>query len=949
MYSMPHKNDNPSTRAAALRRHPLTLAILLAPSGVAFGAELPAYVAAGPAAGMAAMGADASPGGAFGPEPALGPEPVEYNAAFLNGGKVDVSRFEKGNPVTPGVYPVDLLVNGKGRGRLDVRFLAVSGSDVAAPCFNLTDLRRVGVNDDRVIERLTENGKTAAPRQNECIPFAKAVPGATAYFDTGALELNLTIPQLELRHEPRGYVDPSRWDQGINAGIVQYNFSAYNNTPHQGSTFTGAYLGLQNGVNVEGWRLRQWATLTVGTRAGTHWRSNQLYAQHDVTSLKSQVTLGDSSTDGNVFDTFNVRGVQLASDDRMLADYQRSYAPTVRGVAETNARVLVRQNGMVLTEINVAPGPFEINDLSTAGYGGDLEVVVVEADGRERSFLVPYASIPQLLRPGVARYNLTAGVYRDFSLNTQPAVFQGVYQRGLTNLLTGYAGVQASTGYGAGLVGAAFNTEFGALAFDITGARTQLPKGSSSAGYSARISYGKEVPETRTNITVAAYRYSSSGFYSLRDAIYARNAGPDRFYSLPSTVDGVPSWVTNPYGLSPQASDSWNDYRVRSRLQVNLTQPLASKGSVNFMAGIQDYWSHRRGRDVQYQAGYGNSLGRVSYSLYATRVRTLGLGMDTQVGLTFSVPLDSSAATRSDGFHHLTSTLSRYSSSDYATQATAQGSSRGEHPLYYSVSASRSASGGRGDASGGGTFQYYSPVGTYGGNISFGGRNNQVGVSASGSFAIHAGGITAGPPLGSAFALIEAKGAKGGQVINGQGAKIGGRGYALAPSLTPYRVNQVGIDPKGVSLDVELGNTTQEIVPRAGALVKVKLVTDQGLAVFATIADATGEPMPMGAQVFDASGKAIGIVGQAGLAYMRGVEGNGQLEVRWGDEADQSCSAPYDIPSSKPGNNKTNMASEITRIELRCVRQARPAVKMSSSIKGDKRDADVRPTTRNQT
>ncbi|MET1477617.1 fimbria/pilus outer membrane usher protein [Burkholderia sola] len=39
----------------------------------------------------------------------------------------------------------------------------------------------------------------------------------------------------------------------------------------------------------------------------------------------------------------------------------RGYAPVIRGVATSNAHVAVSQNGAVLYETNVAPGPFEIN------------------------------------------------------------------------------------------------------------------------------------------------------------------------------------------------------------------------------------------------------------------------------------------------------------------------------------------------------------------------------------------------------------------------------------------------------------------------------------------------------------------------------------------------------------------------------------------------------------
>ncbi|XLM21608.1 fimbria/pilus outer membrane usher protein, partial [Chromobacterium piscinae] len=62
----------------------------------------------------------------------------------------------------------------------------------------------------------------------------------------------------------------------------------------------------------------------------------------------------------------------------------QGYAPVVRGVAETNAKVSVRQNGNVIYENVVPPGEFSIDDLYNTGFSGDLEVTVTEADGRVR-------------------------------------------------------------------------------------------------------------------------------------------------------------------------------------------------------------------------------------------------------------------------------------------------------------------------------------------------------------------------------------------------------------------------------------------------------------------------------------------------------------------------------------------------------------------------------------
>ena len=56
---------------------------------------------------------------------------------------------------------------------------------------------------------------------------------------------------------------------------------------------------------------------------------------------------------------------------------------------------------------------FAISDLYATGYNGDLEVTVKETNGKESYFVVPYSSVPQLLREGYSRYSVAAGEIRD--------------------------------------------------------------------------------------------------------------------------------------------------------------------------------------------------------------------------------------------------------------------------------------------------------------------------------------------------------------------------------------------------------------------------------------------------------------------------------------------------------------------------------------------------------
>ena len=65
------------------------------------------------------------------------------------------------------------------------------------------------------------------------------------------------MPQAMLNTVLKGYVDPSRWDQGINAAMVSYNANHYHATnKRDGSDNDNAYLTLSSGLNLAGWQLR---------------------------------------------------------------------------------------------------------------------------------------------------------------------------------------------------------------------------------------------------------------------------------------------------------------------------------------------------------------------------------------------------------------------------------------------------------------------------------------------------------------------------------------------------------------------------------------------------------------------------------------------------------------------------------------------------------------------
>lgn len=849
---------------------------------------------------------------------------TNFDRSMLSGAgqnTTDLSRFERGDFVPAGNYSVDIYLNERPVGRNDVRFSAPSPDASASPCFTRALLDQLGLHP----ADLSKSTQAALAGGQGCIDIADIIPGASANFDMGDLRLDISVPQAFLGQAARGYVDPKFWDSGVTAGLLNYNFNSYR-TSSQGVSQTSAFLGLDAGLNLGRWHFRHqsslnWQSAIGVTPARRRWQTIASYAQRDVPELHAQLTIGDSWTSGEIFDSVGIRGVQLATDDRMLPQSLRGYAPTVRGVADSNAKVTVRQNGMVIYQTTVAPGPFAINDLYATGYGGDLQVSVAEANGRVHTFSVPYASVPQLLRPGVSRFSAVAGQVRQQGILDTPTLIQGTIQHGFSNLLTGYAGVIGSNGYASALLGTALNTRYGAFAMDLAAAHTRLPGMDSMTGQSLRLSYSKTLAETGTTLTVAAYRRSTGGYLSLGDAVsardYARRGLPvfaSSASSYPLAINGVP--VTGLLTPSQQAALAGVDFtaqngvdRQRDNFSLALTQSLGQRGGSLYLSGsVRSYWN-RGGTDTQFQLGYNNAWGRVTYNLSASRERDLFGRNDNRFMASFTVPLGNT-----EHAPVLTSSAARDTGGGMQEQATLSGNAGDDNRFNYGVTATHDDT-----VSGGSPGTTASLSGGYRGshvllNAGYGKGSgySQASFSAAGGIVAHPGGVTFGQPLGDTVAIVQASDAAGARVGNTTGLQVDRHGYALVPYLTPYLLNTITIDPNGLPLDVQLANTSTQVAPRAGAVVMVKFSTQSGRFMLIQAQRPGGEALPFGAEVQDDQGQVVGVVGQAGRIMARVTRKSGRLSVAWGDPDDPShrCSFDYRVPAGPSRDRNGVYATE---------------------------------------
>ncbi|EJN0174401.1 fimbrial biogenesis outer membrane usher protein [Salmonella enterica] len=783
----------------------------------------------------------------------------------------DLSAFEEGVGQMPGTYHVDVVINNAAQGTYDIPFSMqknAQGQQSLQPCLSIDMLKSFRIRT-KLFPQLVGDGQCAV---------LNAIPMASAEFDFNHQRLLLSIPQAAVSTMARGWVAPDRLDEGINALLLNYTFTGGNTSARQsGNSDSDSYfLNLRPGLNLGPWRLRNYSTWNQNKTGDTKeesWDSVYTYAQRDIIALKSQLTLGDSTAPSDMFDSVPFRGVQLASDDDMLPESLRGYAPIIRGIARTNAQVSVKQNGYVIYQTYVSPGAFEIADMFPTGSSGDLDVTIKETDGSEQHQVIPFASLPVLQREGRLKYSVTSGQYRPYDGDIDKEWFsQATAIYGLPAGFTLYGGGQFAQHYQSLLAGFGKNLgELGAFSVDGTQAWSTQQDTDKESGQSWRVRYSKNMLATGTNISISGYRYSTSGYYSLSE-----------------TLD---TWRENEWKTSNE--------RRRNRAEIMLNQSLGDvAGSLSVNAVSEDYWnSDREMRSIG--VGYSNSFSGITWNLNYSYNRNTTAGRDSDkvysedqvFTLNFNIPLDcwlnNSWASYS---------LNTSKRGDTSHTVGLNGTALENQNLNWSIQESQTNHG-----QGNGGYANLDYQGTYARvNAGYGYDHDQrnLNYSIDGGIIAHAHGLTFSQSLGETAALVEAPGVSGVEVTNQTGVKTDFRGYTVVPYLSPYRENTVGLNPETLPDDADLTLTNQILTPTRGAIVRARFDTRVGKRVLMTLTRSNGKTVPFGAIVsVQGENQAQSfIVGDAGQVYLTGMPLSGSLLAKWGNAASEICKVTFQLP-----------------------------------------------------
>lgn len=843
-----------------------------------------------------------------------------FNPEFISSDSAnvaDLSRFAQGNAQPEGTYKVDVYLNNEYLTTQSIAFLNKEKNENTVD----SDLDQTGLKaclTKNNLDILNLNSKEF-PILNEsytaeCLDLSKIIPEASVYFDFAQQRLYFSIPQAALLHTARGYVPQEQWDDGVSAFLLDYNFNgsnAQNNDTNIKSN--NYYLRLNSGLNVGAWRIRNSSSFAYNqnNNTATHdWNNISTYAQRGLNTLKSTLTFGDSYTSGEIFDSVGIRGVQLASNEEMLPESQRGFAPTIHGIANSHATVTLRQNGYIIYQTNVAPGPFVINDLYQTASSGNINVAIEEADGQITQFIVPYSAIPVLQRAGQLKYSLTAAELRSGNIKqNQPKFIQATASLGLKSDLglTLYGGTQIAKDYQSILFGAGMNLgQWGAVSADLTHAESTLADEQHYRGQSLRFLYAKSLNTLGTNVQLLGYRYSTKGFYTLDETAYS---SMNNLQDNDNSTNLVNSAFLTGYDLN---------YNKKGRIQATLSQQLGAWGSVYVSGNRQSYWNTDKATE-SIQLGWSWSGKMASYNAGYSFFKNPWLDQnDHYFSLGVSFALDKFFKKANPSAPYAEAANTAYAS--YGLTSDSQGKTNQQlgftgtllHNNNLSYNISHSFDQNQKSNGSSASVNWQARYGRFDAGYYYASTESRLNYGISGGLLVHRDGLTLGQSLGTTNVLIKAPKAQHAAIENTTGISTDRRGYAIVPYASAYRRNRISIQTTSLKNNIEIDETVKQVVPTQGAVVLANYNVRMGVRALLTLLKADGKPVPFGAKVtvVGQPGQSA-IVGDLGQVYLSGLALNGTLHAVWGEQANEQCQVDYQLPPE-------SQTQSISHLQVEC-------------------------------
>ncbi|MHA7847531.1 fimbria/pilus outer membrane usher protein [Serratia sp. D1N4] len=688
---------------------------------------------------------------------------------------------------------------------------------------------------------------------SDCEALSTLWPTALVKPYPGQFRLELMLPEEAF--------DPEQGDFQYGGHALLLNYNLFGQQISGNNADLRFFQGLfEPGVNLSNWVVRNRSSVSSGL-GNSRYTSEETSALRAVESLKSVLQLGQFGSSSDSFSGLPIFGAQLYSDSAQFSASQ--LIVPIKGVANTNATVEIRQRGRTIYRTVVAPGPFSLSNISNFSNGIPADVEIIEEDGRRQRFSVTNAldinayQEANSYQLGLGRYrnpNATADIPTDAPL-----------------LLTGELAFSPASRQRA-TTGGLLSSEYQNLVMKSSYAGTERGWVGGGVGYARgkdnRQGYQLDLQaQAHLGVNVST---SLSTLYRSEDYL---------------TPDDALSGFA--YRQDPAAQT------LRNATSAAITWAHPRWGAFSYVASHNQYY--RNGdSDIAHTLSSSQRWGNATLSL---SLQSSAFGQSAYASL--SLPLGQ--GTLNSRIQQVDNTLSMGS-----TYQGRWGENRG-----YSVGVTGSESQQR--VSGSANLRTpYAQLAT--GVSQSSNQSRSVSLSASGAMAYANGSVATSPQaIGDTFAIVDIP--KQGNLrvqAPGSGATLTNRsGKAILPALQPYTTATAQIDTKTLPLNIRLNSTTADFALARGSVASKSFTVTETRQLLLTIRDTTGTALPVGATVLNGNGKFMGTVIGDGNVMLTNDDIGQPLRVKVMNQSE--CQVDYQAPTQFDANALYEVSEAICR------------------------------------
>ncbi len=678
------------------------------------------------------------------------------------------------------------------------------------------------------------------------------IPGVAGSFDSAEQVLTISVPASSLIPTTidisnRRPVKPETADTGL---FVNHDIEV---------SGSGAHYGV-SGVEEVGIfsKLGLFTTRMLARHVANTTRFTRLDSQfvRDFPNRMATLTIGDAVSAPSAWGrSIYYAGVRWASNFETQSSFIPYALPALSGEAARPSTVDLYVNNVRTGSQSVNAGPFTVRNIPTLTTQGDVRMVITDITGRQQVVEAPYISAPQLLRKGISGYAYEAGAART-DYGTRDARYgspflSASHRRGLTDSLTIDLRAELQGSKQAGGVG----VDAGVMRFGVVGAGSVVSR--DHQGRTGVLIYAHLQHITRGLGFSLSSRAATKNFWQLGQL--AGEHGP-RFsgQAQVSWSIGRRATVSTAYVLEERSGSQLQD---RNGIGVSRFSAVSPALTLNlgrrcFLVASGSY-APKLGRPVTAMLSLIIPLG--SRRTQSATAAYEGSQPTTSVDFAQQLPVGTGW-----GYRVRTTAVNGFSSDRTDVGVTYQSTAAGS----YRMEAGRQA-----------------------------GAPTDWRLSYSGSAVLMRGQLMFGREVSDGFAVVDAAGAAGMEVLanNQYIGKTNGRGLVLVPNLPAYSESAIGLDEGAAPMNLDADFEPRKIVPMRRTGVFVELKAQRARGAMLKLVTESGAEIPVGARATVNGGAQIYETVLHGELYVPEISFPAVVVVQW---ATNACQARVAAPKN---------------------------------------------------